>query len=80
MLKLLVGRDKVYVTESLKKLYSDEALITRVDQRFERLLQLFDRLRKSFTIQNEALNDILDRLDILHRRKVAAMVKGPEYM
>lgn len=43
-------------------------------------MQLYDRLRKSYAIQNEALNEINDRLEVLRNRKIAVMVKGPKFI
>lgn len=41
---------------------------------------LFDRVKKSFGIQNEALDDINERLDILEIRKQTIMSKGPDFL
>ena len=48
--------------------------------KYDLLSSQLDRLTKSFVIQNDALREMNDRLDILRNRKVAIMSKGPEYL
>lgn len=81
VLQKLRGKNPELVAQKLRMLYSKEELQPeKRDPRYEKLLDCFDRVKRSFVIQNEALDDITHRLDILEKRKSNILHKGPDYL
>ena len=63
----------------MRHLYSNEDKGVQYDPRSHKLNEMFERLKKSFNMENEILDEIVEKIDVLNLRKIKNMAKGKEH-
>ena len=75
------GHDKEAIIAMCNQLYNVNGnfnLKKHVDEKFDALNENVSRLAKSFTIQNQALQEMIERLEVLEKRKKLNLAKGAD--
>ena len=84
LLKLFKGKsaNKEIILNKIVLLYSkDNSLIAaEEDKKFDKLMQLVDRLKKQVTYQKETLSDLDNRVGLLQKRKEEREEKGMDFL
>lgn len=84
LLKLFKGKvqNKEFILNKIVLLYANNSSLIPVeeDKKFDKLMQLFDRINKQVTYQKQTLNDLDMKVGNLQKRKEKREKKGIEFM